>query len=80
MMKRNMKKIATVLLVAMMAMCLMACGGKDNNAGTVEIADAAEILTTVWGTYEEDEMFPVGVVASYARYGVRIKRIRVIRN
>lgn len=59
-MKRNMKKIATVLLVAMLAMCLAACGGKDDNAGTVEIADAAEILTTVWGAYEEDEMFPVG--------------------
>ncbi len=55
-----MKKIATVLLVAMLAMCLAACGGKDNNAGSVEIADATEILTTVWGTYAEDEMFPVG--------------------
>ena len=45
-----MKKIASVLLVAMLALCLAACGGgKDSNAGTVEIADAAEILTTVWG-------------------------------
>ena len=60
-MKRNMKKIASVLLVAMLALCLAACGGgKDSNTGTVEIADAAEILTTVWGAYEEDEMFPVG--------------------
>lgn len=59
-MKRNMKKIATVLLVAMLAMCLAACGGNKNGNGTVEIADAAEILTTVWGAYEEDEMFPVG--------------------
>lgn len=59
-MKRNMKKIATVLLVAMLAMCLAACGGGKDNAGSVEIADAAEILTTVWGTYAEDEMFPVG--------------------
>lgn len=56
-----MKKIASVLLVAMLALCLTACGGgKDNNAGTVEIKDAAEILTTVWGAYEEDEMFPAG--------------------
>ncbi len=59
-MKRNMKKIASVLLVAMLALCLAACGGGKDNAGTVEIADATEILTTVWGTYEEDEMFPVG--------------------
>lgn len=59
-MKRNMKKIATVLLVAMLALCLAACGGGKENTGTVEIADAAEILTTVWGAYEEDEMFPVG--------------------
>ena len=59
-MKRNMKKIAVVLLVAMLGMCLAACGGKDKNAGITEVADATEILTTVWGTYEENEMFPAG--------------------
>ena len=59
-MKRNMKKIAMVLLVAMLGMCLAACGGKGNNAGITEVANATEILTTVWGTYEEDEMFPAG--------------------
>ena len=58
-MKRNMKKIAMVLLVAMLGMCLAACGG-NKNTGSVEIADATEILTTVWGAYEENEMFPVG--------------------
>ena len=56
-MKRNMKKIASVLLVAMLALCLAACGGGKDNGGAVEIADATEILTTVWGTYAEDEMF-----------------------
>ena len=56
-MKRNMKKIASVLLVAMLALCLTACGGGKDNGGAVEIADATEILTTVWGTYAEDEMF-----------------------
>ena len=55
-----MKKIAMVLLVAMLGMCLAACGGKGNNAGITEVANATEILTTVWGTYEEDEMFPAG--------------------
>ena len=59
-MKRNMKKIASVLLVAMLALCLTACGGGKDNGGAVEIADATEILTTVWGAYAEDEMFPVG--------------------
>ena len=52
-----MKKIAIVLLVAMLGMCLAACGGGNKNAGITEVADATEILTTVWGTYEEDEMF-----------------------
>ena len=52
-----MKKIASVLLVAMLALCLTACGGGKDNGGAVEIADATEILTTVWGTYAEDEMF-----------------------
>ena len=55
-----MKKIASVLLVAMLALCLAACGGGKDNGVAVEIKDATEILTTVWGTYEEDEMFPVG--------------------
>ena len=52
-----MKKIASVVLVAMLALCLTACGGGKDNGGAVEIADATEILTTVWGTYAEDEMF-----------------------
>ena len=38
-----------------MALCLTACGGGKDNGGAVEIADATEILTTVWGAYEEDE-------------------------
>ena len=44
-MKRNMKKIASVLLVAMLALCLTACGGGKDNGGAVEIADATKVLT-----------------------------------
>lgn len=59
-MKKNGKKFVAVIVTAVLALGLTACGGeKNNNAGTVEIADAAEILTTVWNTYEEDELFPV---------------------
>lgn len=58
--RKNVKKLVALALTALLAVGLTACGGeKDNNAGTVEIADAAEILTTVWNQYEEDDMFPV---------------------
>lgn len=54
-----MKKIVTILLAAMMTLCIAGCGNNQGTA-TVEIADATEILTTVWATYGEDEMFPAG--------------------
>ncbi len=60
-MKRNVKRIAAALLVAMLALCLTACGGgKNNEVSTVEITDAAEVLNTVWAAFDEDYKFPVG--------------------
>ncbi|MBR6756566.1 MAG: hypothetical protein IKM15_06435 [Peptococcaceae bacterium] len=55
-----MKKIATILLAAMLTLCLVGCGNGNKGTASVEITDAAEILTTVWATYGEEEMFPVG--------------------
>ena len=56
-----MKKLLALLLAAVMTVSVVACGSKSNEeANAPEIADALEILTTVWGTYEESEMFPVG--------------------
>ena len=61
-----MKKLLALLLAAVMALSVVACGAdtenKDNNEGGAnapEITDALEILTTVWGTYEEADLFPV---------------------
>ncbi len=57
-----MKKLLTLLLAAVMTVSVVACSSKpnDSQADAPEITDALEILTTVWGTYEEAEMFPVG--------------------
>ena len=56
-----MKKLLALLLAATMMISVVACGSKANEeADAPQIADALEILTTVWGTYEEAEMFPVG--------------------
>jgi len=57
---KKMKKIATILLAAMLTLCLVGCGNGNKGTASVEITDAAEILTTVWATYGEEEMFPVG--------------------
>lgn len=57
-----MKKLLTMLLVVMMALSVAACGGNSESGGQAdagEITDALEILTTVWGSYEEAEVFPV---------------------
>lgn len=68
-----MKKIFAVLLSVVLTLSLVACGnGKENTPGTasgsettseapaVEIADALELINTVWGNYEEADKFPVG--------------------
>ena len=58
-----MKKLLALALAAVMALSVVACGGNtENNGGnndSVAITDALEVLTTVWGTYEEAELFPV---------------------
>ena len=60
-----MKKLLALLLAAVMTVSVVACGSKEgnnenngeNNAPT--ITDALEILTTVWGSYAEADLFPV---------------------
>lgn len=67
-----MKKKIVVLLFAVLALGLVACGKSENGSETgsasaesseapaVVIADALEILNTVWANYEEADKFPVG--------------------
>ena len=63
-----MKKLIALLMALAMVLALVACGG--NNAGSASnpadsqpaapvASSAEEILDKVWGTYAEDEMFPV---------------------
>lgn len=56
-----MKKLLALLLAAVMALSVVACGSTNNEESgeAVAIKDALEVLTTVWGTYEETELFPV---------------------
>lgn len=57
-----MKKLLTLSLAAVMLLSMVACGGKDkptDNGNTAEFGSALEILETVWGTYGENEKFPV---------------------
>ena len=57
-----MKKLLALVLAAVMTLSVVACGstGNDNgNNGNVQITDALEVLTTVWGTYGEADLFPV---------------------
>ena len=60
-----MKKLLALLLAAVMTVSVVACGSKEgNNENNGEnnapaITDALEILTTVWGSYAEADLFPV---------------------
>ena len=62
-----MKKLLALLLTVVMAVSVVACGGNanGNNGGqkeeenAVQITDALEVLTKVWATYGETEVFPV---------------------
>ena len=67
------KKIFSIILCSMLFVGLVGCGkGNDESAGggtgngsetaggEVDVADATELLTKVWDTYEEAELFPVG--------------------
>ena len=53
-----MKKILSLLLVAVMVLGLVACGAK-NDAST-DIPDSTTLLSNVFAQYAEDEKFPIG--------------------
>lgn len=62
-----MKKRIVLLICGMMILSLFGCGKKEDvtetpapEAATVDVADATELLTNVWGTYTEAELFPIG--------------------
>ncbi len=67
-----MKKRMTLFICGMLVLSLFGCGKKADgeqaeNGGndttetvTVDVADATELLTNVWGTYSEAELFPIG--------------------
>ena len=52
-----MKKIVSLALAVLLVLSLAACGSK--NSGTGDVSDALTLLNTVWGTYSEEEKFPV---------------------
>lgn len=53
-----MKKVLTLLLILVMTLSMAACGGSTGEAG--EIKDSLNLLETVWASYGEEELFPVG--------------------
>lgn len=59
-----MKKKILCLISVMMIAALAGCGNKKEDAQTseaaVDVADATELLTNVWNSYEEAELFPIG--------------------
>ena len=60
-----MKKLFALLLAAVMALSLVACGGNDTKNDQpsgdqpAEITSALNLLETVWNDYGEDEKFAV---------------------
>lgn len=57
-----MKRLLTVLLTAVLAVSLLACGGgktENGNGSTHAISDSLELLNKVWGSYSDSEKFPV---------------------
>ena len=59
-MKKIIAMLLAVLLVASMAACGNNAGSKETTAAKVDVpASALEILEKVWGSYGEDEKFPV---------------------
>ena len=60
-----MKKFTVLILSLAMACSLVACGKEDKKENTeateeaVQITDSLEVLTTVWGSYEDADKFPV---------------------
>lgn len=61
-----MKKILALLMTGVLVLSLVACSNDTTNndttnddVATVEVADATELLTTVWDSYGEDEKFAI---------------------
>lgn len=57
-----MKRLLTVLLTAVLAVSLLACGSgktENGNGSTSAISDSLELLNKVWGSYSDSEKFPV---------------------
>ncbi|MBQ2888615.1 MAG: bacteriocin transport accessory protein [Firmicutes bacterium] len=52
-----MKKLLSLLLAAVLACALVGCGSADTNNDNAGIADAKELLTTVWAAHADDEKF-----------------------
>lgn len=59
-----MKKIIALLLAAVMltlTISLVSCGGtKDPDEGSSKYKNSLELFNKIWGTYTDDEKFPVG--------------------
>lgn len=62
-----MKKRLAILFCSIFVIALAGCGKSDGaNAGdnasveTVDVADATELLTNVWNSYNEADKFPIG--------------------
>lgn len=54
-----MKKVISLLLVAMLVVSFAACGAGDGDkGGESTIASPVELLNAVWATYEDAEKFP----------------------
>ena len=54
-----MKKLTALVLAAVLALSLAACGKDDtSDGGPVKPTSALDVLETVWNTYGEDEKFP----------------------
>ncbi len=54
-----MKKTLTLLLSALLALSLAACGsGSGKTSGPSAVRDPLDLLTTVWNSYADDEKFP----------------------
>lgn len=59
-----MKKLLSIILAAMLALSLTACGGKETSNSEpgkeqISVTSALELLTTVWNSYADDDKFPV---------------------
>ena len=58
-----MKKIIALLLAAVMltlTISLVSCGGTKDLEGSSKYKNSLELFNKIWGTYTDDEKFPVG--------------------